>query len=41
MLALAKYSNLLGPSVSYEEYVLWIKAPELYSEHFIFFVSYD
>jgi hypothetical protein len=35
-------TSLLGPFVSYEEIKkLWIQSKELYSQHFILFVTYE
>jgi hypothetical protein len=34
------YSSLLSPDISYKEKVLWIWSQKLYSQHFIFFVTY-
>ncbi len=41
-LATEKHSGLLGPFLSYEENeVLWIRAREPYSQHFILFVTQE
>ncbi len=41
-LARDKHSSLLGPCINYKEnVVLWIQLLSLYSQHFIFFVTYE